>query len=536
MTKARDLSKLADGTEFTAADHSKLDGIEASATADQTSAQIKAAVEAASDSNVFTDADHSKLNGVATGATDNTVASAALPKAGGALTGAITTNSTFDGVDIATRDAVLTATTATANAALPKSGGAVTGNLIIQNSGGTLQTATAAGVTHFRAGPGAGASVDANGGYGVTIGKGAGTALSSGAGAVAIGYEALETEDTRAEVVAVGFRALRNQNAGAASNNAAFGYGAAEQLTTAVRCTFIGTKSGHTGVVTGNSNTGLGFETLQDVTDGVSNLAAGSEAGYTLVGGDYNAYLGSASGYSNNGSNNTFVGFASGYLSTGSRNTFVGARNGTHGSGQLMTSGDKNTILGGFDGNQNSLDIRAADNHVVLSDGDGNPVFVNIPNNTIQTGGRYSVQDQLYQGAATGWDSNASINTWTTVTAVDFNDGLFDVEGVITVIVFTNSLNASYGYYSRSQAEFASVASNTGYHGANTVYTTNGTKVGELQVVSSTHTQATALDFRMRLASISGVGKRLQVYSNVAPSGSTAAPSMAIAINKTQRF
>ena len=64
MTKARDLSKLADGTEFTAADHSKLDGIEASATADQTSAQIKAAVEAASDSNVFTDADHSKLNAV----------------------------------------------------------------------------------------------------------------------------------------------------------------------------------------------------------------------------------------------------------------------------------------------------------------------------------------------------------------------------------------------------------------------------------------------------------------------------------------
>ncbi len=37
--------------------------------------------------------------------TVSTVASAALPKAGGAMTGAITTNSTFDGVDIATRDA-----------------------------------------------------------------------------------------------------------------------------------------------------------------------------------------------------------------------------------------------------------------------------------------------------------------------------------------------------------------------------------------------------------------------------------------------
>ena len=55
-----------------------------------------------------------------------TTAGAALPKAGGAMTGAITTNSTFDGVDIATRDAVLTSTTTTANAALPKAGGAMT--------------------------------------------------------------------------------------------------------------------------------------------------------------------------------------------------------------------------------------------------------------------------------------------------------------------------------------------------------------------------------------------------------------------------
>ena len=54
-----------------------------------------------------------------------------LPLAGGAMTGAITTNSTFDGVDIATRDAVLTSTTTTANAALPKAGGTMTGDLIL---------------------------------------------------------------------------------------------------------------------------------------------------------------------------------------------------------------------------------------------------------------------------------------------------------------------------------------------------------------------------------------------------------------------
>jgi hypothetical protein len=39
---------------------------------------------------------------IATGVTANTTANAALPKAGGAMTGAITTNSTFDGRDVAT--------------------------------------------------------------------------------------------------------------------------------------------------------------------------------------------------------------------------------------------------------------------------------------------------------------------------------------------------------------------------------------------------------------------------------------------------
>jgi hypothetical protein len=42
----------------------KLDGIEASATADQSNAEIRTAVEAATDSNVFTDDDHSKLNAI----------------------------------------------------------------------------------------------------------------------------------------------------------------------------------------------------------------------------------------------------------------------------------------------------------------------------------------------------------------------------------------------------------------------------------------------------------------------------------------
>jgi hypothetical protein len=60
-------------------DGTKLDGIEASATADQTDAEIRTAVEAATDSNVFTDADHTKLNAIEASAdvTDTTNVTAA---------------------------------------------------------------------------------------------------------------------------------------------------------------------------------------------------------------------------------------------------------------------------------------------------------------------------------------------------------------------------------------------------------------------------------------------------------------------------
>ena len=53
-----------DSNVFTDADHTKLDGIEASATADQTNSEIKTAYEANSDTNAFTDAEKTKLSGV----------------------------------------------------------------------------------------------------------------------------------------------------------------------------------------------------------------------------------------------------------------------------------------------------------------------------------------------------------------------------------------------------------------------------------------------------------------------------------------
>jgi len=52
---------------------------------------------------------------IATGVTANTTANAALPKSGGAMTGAITTNSTFDGRDVSTDGTKLDGIAASAN-------------------------------------------------------------------------------------------------------------------------------------------------------------------------------------------------------------------------------------------------------------------------------------------------------------------------------------------------------------------------------------------------------------------------------------
>ena len=81
MTGAITTNSTFDGRDV-ATDGTKLDGIEAGATADQTNAEIRAAVEAATDSNVFTDADHTKLNGIEASAdvtdTANVTAAGAL--------------------------------------------------------------------------------------------------------------------------------------------------------------------------------------------------------------------------------------------------------------------------------------------------------------------------------------------------------------------------------------------------------------------------------------------------------------------------
>ena len=72
------------------------------------------------------------------------VATAALPKAGGTMTGNLVMGTNLvDGIDISARDAVLTSTTTTAGAALPKAGGTMTGAITTLSITETETTKTA---------------------------------------------------------------------------------------------------------------------------------------------------------------------------------------------------------------------------------------------------------------------------------------------------------------------------------------------------------------------------------------------------------
>lgn len=120
-------SQTVDGRDLSV-DGAKLDNIEANATADQTNDEIKAAVEAASDSNVFTDADHNKLNAIQSNAdvTDSNNVVAALVSATSISGGNQTSIKSNLGI---------TDPAATNNLSDVSTGGSANGQLLIYDAG-----------------------------------------------------------------------------------------------------------------------------------------------------------------------------------------------------------------------------------------------------------------------------------------------------------------------------------------------------------------------------------------------------------------
>ena len=304
--------------------------------------------------------------------------------------------------------------TTTPAAKLDVNGGALIQGLTVGRGAGAVATNTAVGAS---------ALAGTNTGIANTgIGYFALNANTIGANNTAVASGALEANISGLDNSAFGARALRFNTIGSynsafgrdalfsntASNNTAvgyqagygntigtvtaFGYQAGFGQTTGTLNTFLGQEQGSFNSVTGASNSGVGHrallkissgsyntaigqEALRENTTASNNTAVGYQAGYSNQTGAKNVYFGKQAGYAATGSYNTIVGEEAGLaLSTGVSNTFVGAYSGTTGGcGELITTGSKNTILGAYNGNQGGLDIRTANNYIVLSDGDGNP-------------------------------------------------------------------------------------------------------------------------------------------------------------------
>jgi hypothetical protein len=223
------------------------------------------------------------------------------------------------------------------------------------------------------------------------VGASALAANTSGAVNTALGSSALLSNTTASYNTAIGSRALRTNTTGA--NNSALGESSLYSNTT------------------GSNNTAVGEEALVLNTTASFNTAVGYQAGYSNVTGSYNTFIGDHSGYTSNYSataGNTCVGAYTGYsLTTGIANTFVGwGGSGFGGAGSAITTGSKNTILGGYSGNQAGYDIRTASNWIILSDGDGNPRV------TIRDTGRADFNTALASGS-----TNTSFVLWNTTGA-----------------------------------------------------------------------------------------------------------------------
>ena len=295
-----------------------------------------------------------------------------------------------------------------------------TTSMNIGTGGGSVATNTAFGASALAA--------NTTGSNNVAVGYQAGFANTTGE-ITAVGSLALENNTTGASNTAIGVTALRTNTSG--TNNSGLGRGALRlnttgsfntgvgndalySNTTASNNTAVGYQAGYantTGTVTavgtqalqanttGDYNTAMGSSALLANTTGPANSAFGLNAltsnttgGYnTGVGvqalnanttANYNTAVGYQAGYtSTTATNNTLIGAVAGTALTGGGNTFVGA-----GVGQLVTTGTKNTIIGTYNGNQGGLDIRTANNNIVLSDGDGNPRGYFDPNGRLIVG------------------------------------------------------------------------------------------------------------------------------------------------------
>jgi trimeric autotransporter adhesin len=314
------------------------------------------------------------------------------------------------------------------------------------NTSGEINTAVGSDALRYNTTGGHNTSLGVNalkqntsGNYHTAVGKSALESNTTADSNNAFGRNALFTNTTGAQNVALGYLALYLNTT--ASYNTAVGNQALQNNTTGANNTSLGFLSLYANT-TGSQNVALGTDALQQNTTSSENTALGYQAGYGNTTGSANVFIGRKAGHTNTTSGaQTMVGTGAGQTTTGQYNTFIGNTAGYH-----VSSGQKNTILGRYDGNQGGLDIRTASNHIVLSDGDGNPrmdtdasgvssfrssidrcVGVNNGTYTWFMGSNGSNQMTFYDGAGTLRGYLTLGGTWTDTSDLAFKTNITDL-------------------------------------------------------------------------------------------------------------
>lgn len=169
--------------------------------------------------------------------------------------------------------------------------------------------------------------------YNTALGTEAGTDITTGDNNTAIGYRTLYTATTQNDNTAIGYLAL---TVCTGEDNVAVGSGAGQSMTS------------------GDNNVAIGYLSSQDLTTGNGNVTIGYQAGTDFIDTDYNVAIGyqalktQAATNGTAGENNVAIGGfalqnmnAAGVINTAQDNVAVG-----HRSGQQMTTGRRNTLIG----------------------------------------------------------------------------------------------------------------------------------------------------------------------------------------------
>ena len=412
----------------------------------------------------------------------------ALPKTGGAMTGAITTNSTFDGRDVATDGTKLDTIATSANLYAHPTGA---GNLHVATGGsvGQVLTNTASGTGTWQDAAGGtpeGTSILSTGETGGTkylredgdgtcswqavAGGGIGSFIDTSI-AISSDDTALANDDgTANDNVGIGLNCLAAVTSGA--GNVAIGDGAstagttisgnvcvgqkAGRLHTGHGSVFIGKEAGETATSTSYS-VGVGYRALEgDVTTrltGLYNIGIGSQAGKLISSGTDNIAIGREALLSNattiTGSYNTGIGYQSGYnLSTGQYNVLSGYQAGyglTAGSynlclgwqaGDSITSANYNICLGGKAG---AGVVAGANNVLVGHESAKTYNFSNVTAVGFQAGELNQGSDNVFVGYKAGRSETASNklhianNSTESLIEGDFSAKTVNINGALTV-------------------------------------------------------------------------------------------------------